>query len=166
MKISVLLLLCCILLFPVNSSADDWRSVPFYSNEQAHRLSDYKGQTLLVMFWATWCPHCKNQMPALSVLKKLYSNIPDLKIINISIDDGGEERVRRYLATHGLNDLDSYVDANSNLLNSLGFNAIPTLVLISPQSEIAGIYSGLQDFNVKYLEGMIKKNGQAYNTKF
>lgn len=142
-----------------NVQAERWDEIEFYSNGESHKLADYKGKTVLVLFWATWCPYCKSQLPALSMLKTLYSNVPDFEVLNISTDDEGEEVVKNYLNTYNLNNLNSYIDINSNLLHSLGFSAIPTLVLISAEGEILGNYSGLQDLDIKYLEGIIKKDG-------
>ena len=91
MKKLLLLLGLLLILLPKSSFSQDWQDVEFYSNNVPYKLSDYKGKTLLVMFWATWCPHCKNQMPALSMLKNLYSKTPDFEVLSISIDEDGEE---------------------------------------------------------------------------
>jgi len=140
------------------SAAEAWQETPFYSNGITHKLADYKGKVVLVFFWATWCPYCKKQIPAYSLLKDLYKKIPDLEIMNISTDSD-ENLVKNYLNTYNLGNLDSFVDINSNLLHSMGFTAIPTLVLISREGNILGYYGGLQEFDVKYLDQIIKKNG-------
>ncbi len=55
------------------------------------KLSDYKGATLYVDFWATWCGPCMGEMPYYNELSKKY---PDIRFIGISLDDN-EEAWRR-----------------------------------------------------------------------
>ncbi|MFZ5485360.1 MAG: redoxin domain-containing protein [Pseudomonadota bacterium] len=62
------------------------------------RLADYRGQWLLVSFWAPWCPLCKLQMPT---LKKLDSR-PDLSVIGIGLDYDSPVALRGSADTHGL----------------------------------------------------------------
>lgn len=157
----LLLLLSLFLIFTSqNSYAENWQDVEFYGNGKTHKISDYKGKVVLVMFWATWCPYCKQQIPALSMLKNLYSNAKNLQILNISIDRENEDFVKNYLKTYGINNLDVYMDNNSNLLHSMGFSAVPTLALISKEGKPLGSYGGLQHLDVKYLEELISENAQ------
>ncbi len=146
------------LLFSSNARAEPWSDVEFYGNGSGHKLSDLKGNVVLLMFWATWCPHCKNQMPALSMLKRLYSAAPDFKVLAVSTDSGGEQVVQNYLKTYQLDNLESYIDPGSNLLRSMGFSAIPTVVIISREGDMLGYYRGLQHIDVKYLEELIKQD--------
>jgi len=149
-----------VLCFAETTKAQDWSRVDFYSKKGNHQLSDYRGKIVLVMFWATWCPYCKNQLPALSMLKGLYNNIKDLEVLAISIDRGDSEKVSNYLETYQIDNLGTYIDANSNLMNSMGFSAVPTLLLISADGNILGSYRGLQDLDVKYLDKLIAENEQ------
>ena len=158
-----------ILIFPLGSFAKDlqpkniWKEVEFFSDTDAHKLREYEGKTVLVMFWATWCPYCTRQMPALSMLKNLYKNVDDFEVIAISTDRGGIEKIKSYYETANIHNLDLFYDYNSRLMKTFGILGIPTIVLISKEGEILGSYSGLQHLDVNYLERLINYNSDEIN---
>ena len=49
-------------------------------------LSDFKGQHVLVNVWATWCPPCRKEMPALDRLQTKLGTTPEPQILAISVD--------------------------------------------------------------------------------
>ncbi|HDY90234.1 MAG TPA: TlpA family protein disulfide reductase [bacterium] len=59
-------------------------------NGESVSLKDFSGKTVLLVFWATWCPHCKKEIPK---LKEIYENYKDkdFDIIAISVDDNLEK---------------------------------------------------------------------------
>ncbi|MBN2312408.1 MAG: TlpA family protein disulfide reductase [Sedimentisphaerales bacterium] len=67
---------------------------------QTHNLSDYRGRNLLVVFWATWCPACKAEIPHLIELRKMYfeDELGILAISNESADD-----LKSFAADNGIN---------------------------------------------------------------
>ena len=69
-------------------------------NGRTHTLSDYRGKNLLVVFWATWCPACKLEVPHLIELRKLYSE-DELGIVAISNES--PEQLKRFAADKGIN---------------------------------------------------------------
>ena len=61
---------------------------------RAGRLADYRGQVVLVNMWATWCPPCREEMPA---LEKLQTDFADQGLVVLQISDEDAETVARYL---------------------------------------------------------------------
>lgn len=80
-----------------NPAQSDFSTVPVQVNFTApeltltdtqgeqHSLADYRGQVVLVNLWATWCPPCKEEMPA---LQALYNKYMDDGFVIIAINDG------------------------------------------------------------------------------
>jgi cytochrome c biogenesis protein CcmG, thiol:disulfide interchange protein DsbE len=89
-------------LFPVEvgSSAPTFEATDLQSGQRV-TLADYKGQVVLLNIWATWCEPCKVEMPSLEQLQKDMAP-QGLKIVAVSIDEGGPEVVRQYARDLGL----------------------------------------------------------------
>jgi len=68
-------------------------------NGEPHSFEQYRGQVLLVNFWATWCPPCVREMPALSRLQQAFADAP-FRIVAISAGETAEsvETFRKGLA--------------------------------------------------------------------
>ena len=98
-------------------------------------ISDSQSQITLVVFWATWCGPCRNEI---LVLKELYSkyHARGLRIISVSIDDE-VSKVEEFVKANKI-PWDQCVlkptDANS-LLNELGVNGIPATFLVKPDGK-------------------------------
>jgi peroxiredoxin len=60
------------------------------------KLSDYKGEKVLLNFWATWCPPCRAEMPD---MQKLHDKHDDVNIlaVNLSGTESGEEKIRDFI---------------------------------------------------------------------
>ena len=64
------------------------------SEEGEGRLADYRGQVVLVNMWATWCPPCREEMPALDQLQATYA---DEGLVVLQISDEDRATVAKYL---------------------------------------------------------------------
>ncbi len=80
------------IVVPGDSSFAKWfgKEAPDFTvtdiNGNKHRLSDYRGKNVLVVFWATWCPPCRAEIPHLIELRKEVSQ-DKLAMLAISTED-------------------------------------------------------------------------------
>ena len=103
-----------------------------------HSLSDYKGKKLVLYFWATWCPACRQDTPNIRNL------IPDLQakgveFVSISLDKE-KDKLQAYIKDNALTfpvifGGKSWDDAN---VNAYGIHSTPSYVLISPAGALEG----------------------------
>jgi len=66
------------------------------------RLSDYRGKVVLLNFWATWCPPCKEEMPWFVDLQKRYG-AQGLQVLGVAMDDSGEQTIASFTQRLGVN---------------------------------------------------------------
>jgi cytochrome c biogenesis protein CcmG, thiol:disulfide interchange protein DsbE len=89
-------------IFPVevDSKAPDFRATAL-TNGKVKSIADYKGQVVLLNVWATWCQPCRLEMPSMERLQQELG--PEgLKIVAISIDEGGADVVKEFAREYGL----------------------------------------------------------------
>jgi thiol-disulfide isomerase/thioredoxin len=101
---------------------------------------NWAGKVVLVNFWATWCPPCREEIPELLELKKEYKD--QLEIVGISEDDDPPEAVLKFARQKGM----TYpiVMATPELIESYGgVPALPTSFLIDTQGRVVQKHSGL-----------------------
>ena len=110
---------------------------------QPKKLSDWKGRTVLLNLWATWCVPCRKEMPALDSLQgKLGGD--KFAVVAVNIDTRNPEKPKAFLQDGNLTKLGYYTDAKAKVfqdLKSIGLAlGMPTSVLIDGQGcEIANL---------------------------
>ena len=89
-------------IFPVEvgSTAPAFTATDLKTGQHA-ALADFKGQVVLLNVWATWCEPCKIEMPSMEQLERELGP-KGLKIVAVSIDEGGADVVRQFARDYGL----------------------------------------------------------------
>jgi thiol-disulfide isomerase/thioredoxin len=107
------------------------------------KLSDWRGRTVLVNLWATWCVPCRREMPALDRLQTRLGG-PNFQVVAINIDTRDPEKPKNFLKEANLTRLGYFSDQNAKVFQDLKATGralgMPTSVLVDPQGcEIATI---------------------------
>lgn len=120
------------------------------------KLSDYRGQVLVVNFWATWCAPCKIEMPTLNALAAAYAVQP-VKVLAVSVDrEKDHAKAISEMAPHGALTLlfdDSYKLAFGMTPPAQG---MPTTVIYDRKGVERARLSGEADWNSTEARGLIE----------
>jgi thiol-disulfide isomerase/thioredoxin len=114
------------------------------------KLSDWRGKTVLVNLWATWCVPCRKEMPALDGLQAKLAG-PNFQVVAINIDTRDPEKPKKFLNDAGLTRLGYYTDEKAKVfqdLKSIGRAlGMPTSVLVDPKGCEIGTIAGPAEWN-------------------
>lgn len=103
------------------------------------QLSTHRGDVVLVNFWATWCPPCREETPGLIRIARSYA-ARRVALAGISMDSGGVPAVRKFLQDFGVNYPMLLPDETFPLARNV--EDLPTTFLIDRQGRIAKTYVG------------------------
>ena len=110
---------------------------------QAVKLSDFKGKVIILDFWATWCPPCREEIPGFISLQKKYGP-RGLAIIGVSTNDAGTKAVSAFMRQVGINYRVVLGDPKVSFLYG-GVEVIPTTFVIDRAGRVATAHSGYTD---------------------
>ena len=133
------------------------------------KLSDWRGKTVLVNRWATWCVPCRKEMPALDSLQTKLGG-KDFEVVAINIDTRDAEKPKNFLKDGNLTRLSYFSDQKAkvfqdlkNIGKALG---MPTSVLVDAQgceiATIAGPAEWGSDDAVKLISAAMKPAAAGY----
>ena len=120
----------------------------------ALHLSDYKGKTVYLDFWASWCGPCKQSFPWMNDMQSRYG-AKGLRVVGINVDQKTED------AKNFLNEtpakFDVAFDASGKTPKTYAIKGMPTSVLIGPDGKVLMVHSGFKDEHRAELEQHIKR---------
>src|SRR5262245_42996892 len=102
---------------------------------QRKSLADWRGRTVLLNLWATWCVPCRTEMPALQALQQKLGG-KDFEVVAVNIDTRDPEKPKAWLRDVGIDRLAYYADPNAKVFQELKLIGkafgMPTTLLIDP----------------------------------
>ena len=112
--------------------------VPFIDvNGKPMSLGDFKGKTVLLNLWATWCVPCREEMPTLDRLQAMLGG-DNFTVLALSLDQEGPSVVKDFYEELGLEQLGIYVDDRIRAPASLGVIGVPATLLIGSDGREIG----------------------------
>lgn len=109
------------------------------------RLSTLKGKLVLVHFWATWCPPCREELPALAKLNKDMAGKP-FRLLAIAVDKEGNEPVQQLFGQLGIT-LPVLLDQTNEVAARYGTTGVPETFIVSPAGVILKKIVGPLEWN-------------------
>jgi thiol-disulfide isomerase/thioredoxin len=133
--------------FEAASSRNLAPTASFLENgDTARTLADYRGEGVVVNFWATWCPPCVKEMPSLNRLRADLAG-DGIVVLALSSDRGGAAVVRRFYAKKGIANLAVMIDEKSKVARALGISGLPTTVMYDAEGREIGRVLGTAEWD-------------------
>jgi thiol-disulfide isomerase/thioredoxin len=133
----------------VNKQPKAYDNITFLdSKENLIKLSDYKGNLVMLNFWATWCAPCKEEMPSLDNLK-VNPNLNNLEIFPINVGKDSVKKSNKFFTDLNIKNLNIYFDRTVTLAKDLSLRGVPTTVLFNKEGKEFARIIGSIDFNDK-----------------
>ena len=113
------------------------------------RLSEYRGDVVMVNFWATWCGPCRQEMPLLDELYQRYSRV-GFNLLGVNIDDDSR-RAMQMIEELGVN-FPVLFDASKRVSALYDVDAMPVTVIIDREGTVRYVHQGYKPgYEDKYL---------------
>ena len=133
------------------------------------KLSDWRGKTVLLNLWATWCVPCRKEMPALDELQGKLGG-KDFEVVAVNIDTRDSDKPRNFLKEANLTRLGFFADQKAKVFQDLKAIGralgMPTSVLVDAQGceigTIAGPAEWASDDAVKLIKAAVKPAAAGY----
>jgi len=113
------------------------------------RLSEYRGEVVMINFWATWCGPCRQEMPLLDDLYNRYERV-GFKLLGVNIDDNSQRAIDM-MRELGVN-FPVLFDASKDVSKLYEVNAMPVTVILDREGNVRHVHQGYKPgYEEKYL---------------
>jgi thiol-disulfide isomerase/thioredoxin len=122
------------------------------------KLSELKGKVVLLNFWATWCPPCREEMPSMMKLNGIMAG-KSFQMVTVSIDEGGKPDIEAYFKESG-HSLPTYLDSTGEAPKAYGVTGVPETFIIDKKGLVVKKVIGGNAWDspetVAFIEGLLK----------
>ena len=162
MKIILYILLCCPLatsvlaeqtLTPVPGKvvAPDFALQD--TNGKTYRLSDYRGRPVIINFWTTWCPPCREELPSMN---RAWHLIREEGIAMLAINMGEDEDTIFIFSADYPSDFPILMDQSGEVIEQWPVKGLPTTYVIAPDGTIAYRAIGSREWDARELLNSVR----------
>ncbi|MCC7251490.1 TlpA disulfide reductase family protein [Hyphomicrobium sp.] len=117
-------------------------------------LKDFRGKTVLLNLWATWCAPCREEMPSLDRLQAELGS-DTFEVVALAVDRTGLDAARRFLDGIEVKTLALYADPTTRSGSALKAIGMPTTILIDAEGREIGRLSGPAEWDSEAAKRLI-----------
>lgn len=104
-------------------------------------LSDYKGKGVILNFWGTWCEPCKEEMPDLNRMNKIYQS-KDVEVLTVHVKDSPQQVKQFFSELPEDIDLKVALDGSGDVMSAYNANDLPNTYIIDKDGVIKAHHKG------------------------
>lgn len=119
-------------------------------------LADFKGKTLVVNFWATWCAPCVKEMPTLDALQTKLGG-SGVQVLAISQDRDAEKVAKPFFDKNGWKNVTLFTDAKGRFYADAKLRGLPTTLIVDKQGREVARIEGETDWASPEIDAALKK---------
>ena len=129
-----------------------------------HTLADYKGKTIFLNFWATWCGPCKAELPDIQKLYEKYSEETEEEVVVLGVagpkmgNEKTEEEIIEFLEENELT-YPVLMDIDWTLFQGYGISSFPTTFMIDKEGNVFGYVPGQLSYDI--MEDIIRQTKEG-----
>ncbi|MBK8724734.1 MAG: TlpA family protein disulfide reductase [Holophagaceae bacterium] len=123
----------------------DVSAFAFSDGRKTHTLAEHKGKVVIVDFWTTWCPPCRESLPELAAIQRQQDKLP-IVVLPVNMDEEGWSKATPFIQRNKqvLKDFQAYIAASGKqgpgVLGTV--DAFPTTFLVDADGRLAWFWSG------------------------
>lgn len=119
-----------------------------------HRLGDYRGQVVIVNFWATWCPPCREEMPS---MQRAWEQLKKEGILMLGINVGeDEDTIFQFTANYPV-EFPLLMDSDSEIVNQWPVHGLPTTFVLDTEGRIVYRAIGGREWDDSQLLALVRE---------
>ncbi|MGE5153604.1 MAG: TlpA family protein disulfide reductase [Bdellovibrio bacteriovorus] len=112
--------------------------------DRPQRLADYRGKAVILNFWATWCPPCREEMPS---MQRAHEAVSDDGIAVVAINVGEDaDTILQFLSNYPV-EFPLPMDLDSQVVQSYPVKGLPTTFVIDPEGRLAYVATGGREWD-------------------
>jgi peroxiredoxin len=117
---------------PGGKPAPDFELVD--TDGKLHRLSDYRGNTVILNFWATWCPPCREEIPSMN---RAWRQLAEEDVVMLAVNMGEDEDTIFVFTADYPAEFPLLLDRDGSVIAQWPVKGLPTTYIIAPDGSIA-----------------------------
>ena len=131
--------------------APDFETMDLEGN--THRLSDYRGQVVIVNFWATWCPPCRAEMPS---MQRAWEELRPEGVVLLAVNMGEQREAVAEFLENNLIDFPLLLDGEMVVSSGWPVQGLPTTYVVDPQGRAVYAATGMREWDAPVVLGQIR----------